>query len=494
LKHQAAEQTEIPDAFGEVLKFLACTQRQRRLVVQREIEFAAFDGPREGSPRFTVDLEGMLSGSSKERSRVRKWIDARQDEGWNLAYVVNPHGSKGTARGVTSNHVFAVLGFTLDLELRNATDAERQKCARVIRDKGPLPPTLVIDSGRGLHVYWILKRPCWRKKSSEVRGQLFAEHQRRVQAFRWRRLLREHVRSDLMVKVDRSVIDLSRLMRLPGTLNLRPSSPRRCQVLVNTDLRCKLVEIPFAFPPPHSRSRSKEQEGEPAAATDRKKSVVKAHGDRRDGRPPARIRSLYSRLRESSCRPRFTDDGKIAACCPIHDDAKPSLVASALEDGSIGIYCHACGKGVFEEIAAALGLSSSWFAPGYEHPNAIVIRLQGSLQQYIQGVGKIPDLSRSDKFVLVYLASRVNLRKTGKIFSSLRSIAKGCGCSQRAIQESLRRLKQRKLITWRRGNSHGVSNDYFLCPLANLVPSVSSTPVEPSDQARVEGSLSLNAS
>ena len=69
----------------------------------------------------------------------------------------------------------------------------------------PLPPSIIIDSGRGIHAYWPLKEPIDISmpgpQDDELKGEL-------------RRL-------DGVVGGDLNVCDLARVMRLPGSLRTK---------------------------------------------------------------------------------------------------------------------------------------------------------------------------------------------------------------------------------------------------------------------------------
>lgn len=189
-----------------------------------------------------------------------------------------------------------------------------------------------------------------------------------------------------------------------------------------------------------------------------------ADGDSRAG---SRLQELFDRFTQLECRPRFVNLMMISAHCPVHDDQRPSLNATVAADGAILLYCHACGREAFAAIAAKLGLPLAWFGSAWMHPNARVIRAAGALQLYIKKVTPLPNITPRDKLLLLYLAARVNLRETGQIYGSIKNFAAGTNMAPRTVQTSLRRLKEAGLLAWRSGNSHGVSNEYFL----QVVPS-----------------------
>jgi 5S rRNA maturation endonuclease (ribonuclease M5) len=52
---------------------------------------------------------------------------------------------------------------------------------------------------------------------------------------------------------------------------------------------------------------------------------------------------VIGRLDELGCQPRFTGEGQVSTCCPVHDDHKPSASVTETDDGTVLAWCHACG-------------------------------------------------------------------------------------------------------------------------------------------------------
>ena len=68
----------------------------------------------------------------------------------------------------------------------------------------PLPPSMIVESGGGLHAYWILTQPFYLKKEMPA-------------AKRWLR----HVASTVADVVDESVSEPARVLRIPGGYNFK---------------------------------------------------------------------------------------------------------------------------------------------------------------------------------------------------------------------------------------------------------------------------------
>ena len=78
-----------------------------------------------------------------------------------------------------------------------------EETRRRIRDC-PLPPSIVVESGGGLHPYWILTRPFYLKREMKV-------------AKRWLR----HIAASVADVVDEAVSEPARVLRLPGSYNFK---------------------------------------------------------------------------------------------------------------------------------------------------------------------------------------------------------------------------------------------------------------------------------
>ena len=99
----------------------------------------------------------------------------------------------------------------------------------------PLPPSMVVESGGGLHPYWILKHP------------FFLKHEMK-DAKRWLR----HIAASVADVVDESVSEPARVLRLPGSYNFKKEydPPRLVTLSLHTDRVYSLDEIGAAFGEP----------------------------------------------------------------------------------------------------------------------------------------------------------------------------------------------------------------------------------------------------
>lgn len=143
----------------------------------------------------------------------------------------------------SSSDIAAIVGLWADVDLAAPWRTEKPlprtiEEARTILDKLPLAPSVSVDSGHGLHAYWLFKEP-W----------VFETDDERIEAAKRARGWVETVRNaarGLGWDVD-SVGDLARVLRLPGTVNRKGDTPVEVRVLESNDRRYNPDDFePFA--------------------------------------------------------------------------------------------------------------------------------------------------------------------------------------------------------------------------------------------------------
>jgi len=95
----------------------------------------------------------------------------------------------------------------------------------------PLPPSLIVSSGRGLHVYWLLSPPL------SVTYAPFGEDAEKT---RVELVTRSFVR---IFRGDPNAVDLTRVLRLPGTHNTKEGTLLPCRVLEASWTRYELEQV-----------------------------------------------------------------------------------------------------------------------------------------------------------------------------------------------------------------------------------------------------------
>jgi hypothetical protein len=124
----------------------------------------------------------------------------------------------GARRRCPKNKITAIPGFWADIDVTGEGHASSKTYPESKNQAGKLlsefenPPTLVIDSGNGLQAWWLFEKP-WIFSNSE---QL--EHAQKLSNGFGSRLSLHF--SERGFDID-SVFDLSRVLRLPGTMNVK---------------------------------------------------------------------------------------------------------------------------------------------------------------------------------------------------------------------------------------------------------------------------------
>lgn len=497
------------DAAINFLRQLADERLRAGQIVIEVTAFSSADG--RGSPRHSVDLAALARNDQTEVQRVGDWIVSMQQDGWNVGYVPQPHDRRGSdAAAIQIKHVFGVIAFRADLEIRDVSQAQVKACAQILGERCPLIPSVVVVSGHGVHLYWYLNEVAWKDMTSDKRAKLLYDYESPLHKYDWTGLVARYSNETIKITADPSVTKLHQPMRLPGTTNLKDlSNPRQCYVSSSNGLRYTLEEFDLALRPraeencfrvdpeecakslsraardhtspieigcveisvedvAAAKDRSRvESEPQPVAATGASAMAVPSGGvDVKD----TRMETLFEILSKRGRSPKWLKDGRISARCPIHEDKRPSFNATLSADDTVLLYCHACDrdprlkKANFAEMAKALDLPQTWFAAASMHPNAQVISCYGSFQRYVQQVARldVPDVNEKHKLLLIMLASRVNPSETGQIYGALTQLAESVNASVRVVQDRLRDLQRVGLIDWTSGHSPDTSNEYFL--------------------------------
>lgn len=156
---------------------------------------------------------------------------AKQDVYFNVG-LMRPDLAAG--RGKTDD-VVCITALAADIDIGNTVDDRkvrpnnRDEAMHVLRMVG-LAPSIVVNSGHGLHAYWLLNE-AWTFISDD------AERERAVTfSRRWARTV-QAVAKALSFDVD-STFDLARVLRVPGTINHKNKRALKpVEVIATTDAR-----------------------------------------------------------------------------------------------------------------------------------------------------------------------------------------------------------------------------------------------------------------
>src|SRR5262249_20240852 len=145
---------------------------------------------------------------------------------------------KQSGRG-TAADVVAIPGLWLEADYGKAGGPETMDAARDLLAAMPLPPTMIVHTGHGLHGYW-----CFRE------AFVFSNDDDRSRAQRlllsWReQLLRLYQASGYGAKPD-SVSDLARVFRPAGTENCKDPASRLPVAVIHCDEGTRYAVDDFA--------------------------------------------------------------------------------------------------------------------------------------------------------------------------------------------------------------------------------------------------------
>ena len=172
---------------------------------------------RSGAKRF-FSIPISEAKASSLNAAVEPWLNA------NVFFQVNPISSKigGHARGSLKD-VASVPAFFADIDFKNPGKKQDQlpqngaDALRMFGLDGFLAPTMIVETGRGLHAYWVFDEPVVidSEQARDVMVEAAGAFGSAFRSFAFRKF---------GWKFD-STSDLPRLGRLPGTFNLKGEAP-----------------------------------------------------------------------------------------------------------------------------------------------------------------------------------------------------------------------------------------------------------------------------
>ena len=149
-------------------------------------------------------------------------IRAGNQTGRNIYFGVGLRRKRSGKKG----DVLAIPALWVDLDGKDFSQGKPEALAALDRLPADLSPSMVLDSGHGIHAYWLLEPAVALNGNGEIE---------RVE--RTLRGLAHHLDGDP------SVADVARIMRLPGFLNVKdPKNPVPCKLLdIHADRRFDLA-------------------------------------------------------------------------------------------------------------------------------------------------------------------------------------------------------------------------------------------------------------
>jgi len=181
--------------------------------------------------------------------------NGREDDPQNVYVGGNPRTDTGKRK---ASDVPLARALFADFDGGTTVDAALQR----IRDAGLPAPSIVVVSGNGVHVYWVLR---------ESMTDLAA----------WTATMKGIIAA---VQSDGTIHDPSRIMRLPGTRNVKPDRPGRpwCRIVSINEVRHDLAAFPVvAATKPRSAGDGKRRHRGLGDEAQRLIDTAKVEGERR---------------------------------------------------------------------------------------------------------------------------------------------------------------------------------------------------------------------
>ncbi|HVP50167.1 MAG TPA: hypothetical protein VMT56_02990, partial [Candidatus Bathyarchaeia archaeon] len=136
-------------------------------------------------------------------------------------FGVNPRPlSKGKKQG----DILDIVAIWVDVDGKDFDGGKEEALQRV--RAFPIAPSIVVDSGHGYHVYWVLSEPIVGLAGEQRQG--------------FKQILSGVINA---IGGDRSKVNLDALLRLPGTLNMKDSPPIECRIGGRADLAYRLEDF-----------------------------------------------------------------------------------------------------------------------------------------------------------------------------------------------------------------------------------------------------------
>jgi len=151
-------------------------------------------------------------------------ISQLNSQGYNVYYLPNPPTEYQPGKPVDGADVDVFNYVFVDCDLKDKVYDSKEAFIEVLAESG-ITPTLIVDSGHGIHAYW------------KVQG---------LDAMSYLRLQRRLIRK---FKTDEAVGQIFQLMRLPGTKNTKnPDKLLDCVTLYDSDFIYTAEELDKALP------------------------------------------------------------------------------------------------------------------------------------------------------------------------------------------------------------------------------------------------------
>ncbi len=155
------------------------------------------------------------------RTRVDKFCEEHKER--NIYFGVATRDGKGG----TKKNVASISCVWAEIDNKHFPEAPEARVQEVI-EKFPFKPTIIVNSGGGLHLYWLFEKPVDLKRSEDVlrmNGWIYSELCKLCEC-----------------KLD-NIGEIARILRLPGTVNHKYEHKPLCKVVEINDNTYRLDDF-----------------------------------------------------------------------------------------------------------------------------------------------------------------------------------------------------------------------------------------------------------
>lgn len=174
-------------------------------------------------------------------------ISATEDVYFGCSLLTNRTNGRGTLNNVAAiTSLWADVDFAMDgdTKARRSSDDFEKLLAEL-----PFPPSIIVDSGHGRHLYWLLAEP-WMLSTESERSLAVSV------SLGWQRVV-QNAGSRLGWSID-GVGDLTRVLRVPGTINHKNEDNQRIVSILKYAPRAEYLVADFM---PYSTEIQQPQRG-----------------------------------------------------------------------------------------------------------------------------------------------------------------------------------------------------------------------------------------
>jgi hypothetical protein len=259
--------------------------------------------------RHLVELRALPSKArcfTRKRKEIEQFIEERAGE--NLYFGCATRGGGGGKK----QDCRELVALWIDIDYKTTPDLQASELLAAF----PLEPSIVVESGGGLHLYWLLDAPTDAHKG-EVEPIL-----RGLAA---------------TLKADPAAAEIARIMRMPGTRNQKYEPPRECGVReAHWDRRYTLRDFE-QFRERHVPAPTQKSVGNVIADGQRNATLTSIAGKlRHDGLSETELLASLLAINQQRCITPLPD-GEIAAIAKSVARYSPGKVTAPVDGTTLGI-------------------------------------------------------------------------------------------------------------------------------------------------------------